>query len=232
MSNKAYSKEWKIKNRERFKEIQKRSLYKTRLKVLQHYSGKEVPDCKCCGETIFEFLQIDHINGNGADHRREIGMAQGDINQVAKQKEKGKISLGGNGFIYWIIRNNYPKGFQILCANCNAGKRTSRYCPHEVIKGLDLNGNKISVKRLDFPEPTRRRNGEAKREADELGINVDTLRMRRWKAKNPKPKVVKEISTHCKNGHAYADGNLYQWKGHRQCRQCKRDYKARIKLGE
>jgi hypothetical protein len=215
--HKEYAKEWRKRNPEKKKAIQQRSLYNARLKVLKYYSNKEAPECKCCQEKTFGFLQIDHIEGDGAEHRRQIGK---------------KSPLGGNGFIYWLIKNDYPTGFQVLCANCNYSKRTNKYCIHEIKKGVDMYSNPITEKPVGFPELTRRRRGEAEQEARALGVNKSTLRMKRWREKNPLPKKEKVISTHCKNGHAYADGNLYEWKGHRQCRQCKRDYKSRIKVGE
>ncbi len=73
--------------------------------------------CACCGENNLIFLTIDHINGGGTKHRREMG--------------------GGGRFNYrWIVRNNFPPGFQVLCMNCNFGKgqnflRNGRnICPH------------------------------------------------------------------------------------------------------
>lgn len=37
--------------------------------VIEYYGGR----CVCCGEVVPEFLTVDHINGGGAAHRREIG---------------------------------------------------------------------------------------------------------------------------------------------------------------
>jgi hypothetical protein len=82
---------------------------KIRLDVMQHYSKSEVPFCACCGENMIEFLTIDHINNNGAEHRREVGTKT----------------------ILWIRRNNYPDGFQVLCYNCNCAKQYSGGCPHK-----------------------------------------------------------------------------------------------------
>ena len=31
----------------------------------------------------------------------------------------------------WIKKNNFPKGFQILCHNCNVAKGIYGECPHE-----------------------------------------------------------------------------------------------------
>jgi len=35
--------------------------------------------------------------------------------------------------LIWIRKNNFPKGFQVLCMNCNWGKGHSKdnKCPHE-----------------------------------------------------------------------------------------------------
>lgn len=75
-----------------------------RYEAVQHYGGY----CACCGESQFEFLCIDHVNGNGAEHRKSI-----------------KVSI-----YRWLERNNYPEGFQILCYNCNMAKSNGKECPH------------------------------------------------------------------------------------------------------
>jgi len=67
--------------------------------------------CACCRETEPAFLTIDHINNDGAEHRRQVGM--------------------GWYFLRWLKTNNYPPGFQILCHNCQWGKRTYGMCPHQ-----------------------------------------------------------------------------------------------------
>ena len=43
---------------------------------LSHYSNGTYR-CACCGESAYEFLAIDHMNGNGQEHRREIGSKGG-----------------------------------------------------------------------------------------------------------------------------------------------------------
>jgi hypothetical protein len=87
-----------------------------RIEVMGAYGGQV---CACCGETEPLFLEIDHINNDGATHRRSLGY---DGN--------GK---GANGqTLQWLKRNGYPAGFQILCANCNKGKaRNGGTCPHK-----------------------------------------------------------------------------------------------------
>jgi len=63
--------------------------------VLSHYGGQ----CAICGETNPSFLCIDHINNDGAEHRKKVG--------------------GGLKFYRWLMRNNFPSGFQVLCWNHN-----------------------------------------------------------------------------------------------------------------
>ncbi len=75
--------------------------------VFAHYGGYK---CICCGETEESFLTIDHINNDGANHR--------------------KIAGSGGRFYWWVTRNNYPTGLQILCWNCQWGKRICGICPH------------------------------------------------------------------------------------------------------
>jgi hypothetical protein len=69
-------------------------------KVIDFYGGK----CLCCGISNIDFLSIDHINGGGNKHRKEIGVS------------------AGNTFYRWLIRNNFPDGFRTLCYNCNSYK--------------------------------------------------------------------------------------------------------------
>ena len=74
--------------------------------VLMAYGG---PICKCCGETEIDFLQIDHIDGGGKKHSKQI-----------------------NHDLYrWLKKNNFPPGFQVLCCNCNFAKGAYGTCPHQ-----------------------------------------------------------------------------------------------------
>lgn len=82
----------------------------TRYTVLSYYSDG-IPYCKCCGESTYEFLTVDHINNDGSKHRREIGSRGDDICR-------------------WLIKNKFPSGFQILCMNCNFAKGKYKSCPH------------------------------------------------------------------------------------------------------
>jgi len=87
--------------------------------VLAAYGGK----CACCKETTLEFLSIDHINGDGATHR--------------KVEKCG----GGSPFYLWLKRHKYPKdNFQALCFNCNFAKHRYGQCPHQRVIGGEVGG--------------------------------------------------------------------------------------------
>lgn len=104
VGKKAYNKRISAFQRKRWPEL--------RNIVLSHY-GKQ---CACCGESIIQFLQIDHMNNDGGKHR-----ASG-------------ISSGST-FYYWLIRNDFPEGFQTLCVNCNWGKvHNNGICPHKELQ--------------------------------------------------------------------------------------------------
>ena len=99
-----------------------------RLKILQGYSKRlsnsDVPCCNCCGiHSHVDFLALDHIFGRvEMDSMPEL-VAIGYSSKLENNKLKD-----------WIIRNNFPDGFQILCHNCNFAKgypRNNGKCPHE-----------------------------------------------------------------------------------------------------
>lgn len=111
-------KKWAAQNQDRVRARSREYRKRLRDLVFSHYGG---PTCVCCGEKEKAFLTIDHINGDGAKHRRE----NRDIRNW----------LGIDG---WLRRNNYPPGFQVLCYNCNCGKRLSICCPHEIARQRTL----------------------------------------------------------------------------------------------
>ncbi|MBW2645112.1 MAG: hypothetical protein JRE23_02835 [Deltaproteobacteria bacterium] len=101
-----YSHDWHLKNKEKNNARVAKDRRDKRMKCIEHYGGK----CACCGESHYEFLAIDHINGGGRVHR---------------------ASLGTKSFHRWLIKNNFPEGFRVLCHNCNQSFGLYGYCPHE-----------------------------------------------------------------------------------------------------
>ena len=109
--------EYKARDKKRYESM--------RLKVLQYYSkhlsNSDIPCCRCCGEkSHIEFLALDHIAG-----RKEM------------DSESELVKLGYSSSLMrhilqrWIIKNNFPKGFQVLCHNCNNAKGFYGKCPHQ-----------------------------------------------------------------------------------------------------
>ncbi len=94
----------------------KKSKDESRLKILQTYSKRlsnsNIPCCKCCGENFHvDFLAVDHIAGK---------------KQMDSEPELVKLGysskLHPDSLQIWIIKNDFPPYFQILCHNCNTAK--------------------------------------------------------------------------------------------------------------
>ena len=96
-----------FKKRERL--YRKRTRERLKLEALSNYCGGEIkcmnPLCAVNGSMKdVRALSIDHINGGGTQHRIKL--------------------FGGKGNMYWWLRkNNYPSGYQVLCMNCQFIKR-------------------------------------------------------------------------------------------------------------
>lgn len=103
--------EWNKNNPERRKKIALDHYYRLRHQAIEAYGGYK---CACCGQTEPLFLTIDHIENDGAKHRASLG------------------DWRGAKMFRWLRDNGYPKGFQVLCMNCNHGKmRNNGVCPHQ-----------------------------------------------------------------------------------------------------
>ncbi len=66
--------------------------------------------CKCCGESDSRFMTLDHVNDDGKEHRKEL-------------RSKSPY--------LWAIENGFPDRLQLLCWNCNMGKKIYGTCPHK-----------------------------------------------------------------------------------------------------
>ena len=101
--NVSYTKEYKQQyykdNREKMINNTKFHNDNNRSEVLYWYSDGLLK-CNECGKDCIEFLCIDHIGDNGADHRREMG-------------------VGGDRIYKYVLKNKFPEGYQVLCNNCN-----------------------------------------------------------------------------------------------------------------
>jgi hypothetical protein len=90
----------------KMRETAKRLYESDRAAALEAY-GKH---CQCCKEKRKIFLCIDHIDGR-------------------KKWNHGR-AMSSSPFYRWLRNNNYPKGFQVLCHNCNYAKAHGG-CPHQ-----------------------------------------------------------------------------------------------------
>ena len=80
-------------------------------KVFVAYGGWR---CACCGEAERTFLTIDHMLNNGSKLRKE------------------GVHGHSTKFYRWLLRTGFPKEFQVLCMNCQFGKRMNGgVCPHQ-----------------------------------------------------------------------------------------------------
>jgi len=96
------------------KRVSKNNYYRLRDDAFAAYGGYI---CACCGEDEKVFLTIDHVEGGGNKHRKEIN-----------------ADHPGN-FYRWLKNQKYPPGFKVLCLNCNMGRhRNGGVCPHRETK--------------------------------------------------------------------------------------------------
>ncbi len=112
--------ERKRENPERTSEHGRTRRMKLKMAAFVAYSINGIPECACCKNKILIHLTIDHINENGAEHRREI-------NKGRKSSNHGYS--GGCRTYIWLKQNGYPSGFQVLCFNCNFAKHNLGSCP-------------------------------------------------------------------------------------------------------
>lgn len=101
--------QWCEKNPARVKATRERTRDKLRLDVLGAYGNQ----CQCCGISESRFLAVDHIDGNGAAHKRSFGIKS------------------AQAMYCWLRKNGFPPGFQLLCHNCNTTKSLYGGCPHD-----------------------------------------------------------------------------------------------------
>jgi len=102
------------------------------------YGGK----CCCCGESTPEFLHLDHVADDGAEHRRELSNSKG-----------GSIHT-----LRWARNNNWPDRLQLLCHNCGMAKAFYGACPHnrKSIRGSRTNVEIDGVERTTVLQAMRK----------------------------------------------------------------------------
>lgn len=117
------NRKWIENNREAYNKS--KSLYRFKLKhfVLSHYSNGTM-ECAICGynENI-DALCLDHVNNNGAEHRKSLGCSS-------------RGNSGGTTIYERLKALGWQEGLQVLCYNCNSIKELER--KRNGIKSTDL----------------------------------------------------------------------------------------------
>lgn len=99
------------KGKQAHKELKYKENQQIKRLVLTHYGNGKLA-CVKCGFIDIRALSIDHINGGGGKHTRNLSTS----------------------LYRWLIKNGYPIGYQTLCMNCQWIKRVE----NNEIKRTDL----------------------------------------------------------------------------------------------
>lgn len=97
---------WREINRCRLQGYRRKSRQKLRQRLLDAYGNK----CACCGEKEEKFLVVDHKYNDGYLERKKYPNTQ---------------------MWRFIIKQNFPSRYQLLCYNCNMAKAFYGGCPHK-----------------------------------------------------------------------------------------------------
>lgn len=103
---------WRARYRASIAETRKKYEHGVRRTVIEGLGGK----CRCCGQSLYEFLSIHHAGGRGSgrDHRKKF---------------KKQLSL-----LRDIVRRGFPMDeFEVLCWDCHMSITFHGYCPHRNI---------------------------------------------------------------------------------------------------
>jgi len=127
---KAYRDKYKDKTKEYNKKYHDEHRDDVKIIILSHYSIGNTPYCCICGETDIRCLELDHVDNDGAAHRKLVG---------------------GSGCMYiYLIRHNFPNNprLQVLCANCNR-KKESKLRKEKITTDIQLyqHNHRLSFKK-------------------------------------------------------------------------------------
>ena len=101
--------EYKYQQRyyEKNRQWRKKRRLEIRQRVVEAYGGK----CICCDESHWQFLTLDHPEGDG-------------------QADRAKHHNTTDQLYGWVIKNGFPNNYRLLCMNCNWVRRYDT-CPHQ-----------------------------------------------------------------------------------------------------
>jgi len=101
-----------LKNKEKYLKNIKNNYKLLKQKVFDYYGGK----CEICKQNNYDFLSLDHINGNGRKQRKEL------------------LSIDSGTSFYKYVFKNKPNDLRILCYNCNCKKKITYFHLQEKFK--------------------------------------------------------------------------------------------------
>lgn len=108
-----WNREWIKNNRDRYNASKARYRIKLKQRIMLLYSDPVA--CARCGFTNLDGLVLDHVNNDGAKHRKEASIAC-----------RGSKTSGSRIYEY-INKHGKIEGLQVLCANCNTIKQLRKW---------------------------------------------------------------------------------------------------------
>lgn len=107
----------------------KKMKQRTKVEVFSWYGSA----CVCCDETYIDFLTLDHINDDAIREGENYVTASGKCHQQRRTGYNLYCKIRMSGY------DNRPRDIQILCFNCQWGKRLNAgFCPHHPKKDLRI----------------------------------------------------------------------------------------------
>ena len=104
---------WIEKNRERYNAAKSEYRFKLKVAAISHYSNGSMSCTRCGFNADIDALCLDHINDDGAQHRKQLNIS-------------GRGASSGTTIYERFKALGWMDGLQVLCANCNTIKELRR----------------------------------------------------------------------------------------------------------
>jgi hypothetical protein len=104
---------WIEKNRERYNAAKSEYRFKLKVAAISHYSNGAMSCARCGFNADIDALCLDHINDDGAEHRKQLSIS-------------GRGTINGTTIYERFKALGWMDGLQVLCANCNTIKELRR----------------------------------------------------------------------------------------------------------
>lgn len=125
------NRDWIARNREQYNRAKSAYRFNLKREIIALYSNGSMACAECGYDADIDALTLDHIENNGAEHRRELGCGsrgRAGTTMYERIKALGKLD-----------------GLQVLCANCNT------------IKAVRERRGSTSAEMLALPKPRWRK---------------------------------------------------------------------------